>query len=180
MTEHYAVSSRDFHTELGKEGVPIWEYLDWAYRLDLQSGKFALPRRSQQEFLERHYSLDAHDIVEAFFSVSRSVPASHFPKTLDHYLSCRAKARHVERVSAMPERVGRMAAALLAHDPFATQDLHDRALLEAEALRVAIDALPVGKDIRTRLQAHLDRHLETLRGLGIPLAQLEKAKAALA
>ncbi len=41
------------------------------------------------------------------------------------------------------------------------------ALLEtARAFRIAIDALPVGKDIRTRLLTHIDAHIAAIEALG--------------
>ena len=40
------------------------------------------------------------------------------------------------------------------------------ALASAEAFRLAIDALPVGRDIRSRLAAHLDAHIATIRAIG--------------
>ena len=39
------------------------------------------------------------------------------------------------------------------------------ALASARAFRVAIDALPVGKDIRTRLLAHLDEHIAAIEAI---------------
>jgi hypothetical protein len=40
-----------------------------------------------------------------------------------------------------------------------------QAIATAEAFGIAIDALPVGKDIRTRLKSHLDAHIATLQAL---------------
>lgn len=40
------------------------------------------------------------------------------------------------------------------------------AIASAEAIAVAIDCLPVGKDIRTRLKGHVQAHIELLRRIG--------------
>lgn len=39
----------------------------------------------------------------------------------------------------------------------------DEAIASAESFAVAIDCLPVGKDIRNRLQAHIQAHIDLLR-----------------
>jgi hypothetical protein len=44
-------------------------------------------------------------------------------------------------------------------------------LASAQMFRVAIDALPVGKDIRTRLNVHLDAHINLCRALSEGSAQ---------
>lgn len=40
------------------------------------------------------------------------------------------------------------------------------AIASAESFTVAVDCLPVGKDIRNRLQAHVRKHIELLRRIG--------------
>lgn len=42
----------------------------------------------------------------------------------------------------------------------------ETAVSSAEAIAVAVDCLPVGKDIRNRLQAHVRAHIELLRRIG--------------
>lgn len=63
---------------------------------------------------------------------------------------------------------------LMADDGRSTKSTEDRlrsaqqqhAVASAEAIAVAIDCLPVGKDIRTRLMGHVQAHIELLRRIG--------------
>lgn len=74
--------------------------------------------------------------------------------TRDDYLAyIAAKAR-----AETEQRAFRRA---LATNPFAMSD----AVATARALATAIDALPIGKDIRGRLRAHLDEHIAALERL---------------
>ncbi|WP_294108951.1 hypothetical protein [Sphingomonas sp.] len=41
----------------------------------------------------------------------------------------------------------------------------DQILMTAHAFRIAVDALPVGKDIRGRLLAHVDAHITAIEAL---------------
>lgn len=64
-----------------------------------------------------------------------------------------------------PETVARNQAWILGQpDPVLQAQLSD-AVASANAFQLAIDALPVGKDIRARLGSHLTAHLKTLEAM---------------
>jgi hypothetical protein len=103
---------------------------------------------------------DLHRIPLSLAKLSFNVWERKTPEVLadfasrEDYVAYRAAKHHAERERRALRRA-------IETNPFTLP----QAIATAETLGAAVDALPVGKDIRVRLRAHLDAHIVTLRAL---------------
>jgi hypothetical protein len=91
--------------------------------------------------------------------------ASKWPK---HYQRLAAPAETISNTAAPePSWIDLVGATAVDGDQGDAESMPmDEAIASAESFIVAIDCLPVGKDIRTRLKGHVQSHIELLRRIG--------------